>query len=159
MTSQAVKNLEGKIAGNDSSTDHKDWDGGAFEGWTADSPHALVQEWFGMIADNAVEQLAGTQRVDPIEGEPISLYHTTTGLDLKQLVQKFLLGAITFSQGADDYLDNDVEGKGLLADNTALVEGKPYTALAHQWDEGYGYFGAARNYNDYTDDEIAGKGG
>ncbi|MFM9597134.1 hypothetical protein ACKI1O_48190, partial [Streptomyces scabiei] len=29
----------------------------------------------------------------------------------------------------------------------------------HQFDEGFGYFGAARNYLEYSDDEIAGKDG
>ena len=34
---------------------------------------------------------------------------------------------------------------------------KNHTAMEHNWDEAYGYFGAARDYTDYTDDEIAGK--
>ncbi|MGB0647069.1 MAG: DUF4856 domain-containing protein, partial [Bradymonadia bacterium] len=50
-------------------------------------------------------------------------------------------------------------GKGLYADNTALKDGKKYTPLEHTWDEGFGYFGAARDYLNYTDDELAGKGG
>ena len=50
-------------------------------------------------------------------------------------------------------------GKGLQADHSMLVEGKSYTALEHAWDEGFGYFGAAQDYLEYTDDEIAGKGG
>lgn len=155
------KDLVGKTAGNDDVTDHSDWDGGDFIGWpTANSPQALIQTWFGTIADNAIEQRdSGSQRVDPINGEPINVYHTENGLDLKQLVQKFLLGAVAFSQGADDYLDDDIDGKGLLADNVNQDGDSPYTALEHQWDEGFGYFGAARNYNDYTDEEIAGKGG
>ena len=33
---------------------------------------------------------------------------TETGLDLRQLIQKFLLMAVPFSQGTDDYLDDDV---------------------------------------------------
>ena len=59
----------------------------------------------------------------------------------------------------DDYLDDDTEGKGLLADNTVAVEGKPYTELEHQWDEGFGYWGGAVNYLDYTDDELASEDG
>lgn len=155
------KNLVGKTAGNDDVTDHRDWDGGDFGGWNnVASPQVLIQEWFQVIAENAVEQRdSGSQRVDPINGDPIKVYHTEDGLDLKQLVQKFLLGAVAFSQGADDYLDDDVAGKGLLSDNLEQDGDAPYTGLEHQWDEGFGYFGAARNYNDYTDEEIAGKGG
>ncbi|WP_404364941.1 DUF4856 domain-containing protein [Marinobacter sp.] len=151
------KNLVGKIAGNDDITDHKDWDNGGFQGWTAASPDALVQEWFTVIAANAA---SGETRMDPVNGtETLKDYHTEDGLDLKQMVQKFLLGAIPFSQGADDYLDDATDGKGLLTDNFDAVSGKPYTQLEHQFDEGFGYFGAARDYLAYTDKEIAGKGG
>ncbi|MEC8425553.1 MAG: DUF4856 domain-containing protein, partial [Myxococcota bacterium] len=54
-----------------------------------------------------------------------------------------------------DYMDSDIAGKGLLSNHTDLVDGKSYTALEHQWDEGFGYFGAARSYDTWTDDEIA----
>ena len=154
------KNLQGKIAGNDSATDHKDWDAGDFVGWTADSPDALVQKWFNDIANNTVANLNGNNRTNPIDGASLSIYQTEDGLDLKQLTQKFLLAAINFSQGTDDYLDDATESKGILSSNIdASGDDKPYTTLEHQWDEGFGYFGAARNYNDYTDDEIASKGG
>jgi len=69
------------------------------------------------------------------------------------------LGAVTFSQAADDYLDDDLADKGLNADNSGPKTGKNYTSLEHAWDEGYGYWGAARDYGQYSDEEIAGKGG
>ncbi|SFR65281.1 protein of unknown function [Marinobacter daqiaonensis] len=155
------KNLVGKFAGNDAVTDHKDWDGGDFKGWNATSPEALIRNWFDQIAENTVAQAEGTQRAYAGTGETLKVYHTQDGLDLKQMVQKFLLGAITFSQATDDYLDDATDGKGLLTDNTqADGDGsKPYTKLEHQFDEGFGYFGAARNYLAYTDGEIAGKSG
>jgi hypothetical protein len=40
-----------------------------------------------------------------------------------------------------------------------LADGKAYTEAEHDWDESFGYFGAARNYNDYTDEEVKGDGG
>ena len=156
------KNLIGKTAGNDDVTDHKDWNGGGFQGWDTsadpDSPEQLIKDWFGTIAQQTVEESDGTNRVDPVTGnETLEHYHTENGLDLKQLIQKFLLGAVAFSQGSDDYLDDDVDGKGLLTDNTDQDGDAPYSALEHQWDEGYGYFGAARDYLEYSDAEIAGK--
>jgi hypothetical protein len=151
------KNLVGKLAGNDSVTDHKNWTGGDFEGWSADSPEALIKDWMGIIAANAADS---NVRIDPVDGsENLKDYHTEDGLDLKQLVQKFLLGAVTFSQGTDDYLDDATDGKGLLTDNFNQAGSSPYTNLEHQYDEGFGYFGAARDYLAYTDEEIAGKGG
>ena len=31
------------------------------------------------------------------------------------------------------------------------------TAMEHAWDEAFGYFGAARDYSRYTDEQLAGK--
>jgi hypothetical protein len=82
------------------------------------------------------------------------VYVTPRGHDLKQRIQKFLLMAVTFSQGTDDYLDDDVADKGLLSTN-AREDGKSFSTLGHAWDEAFGYFGAARDYLDYSDDEVA----
>jgi hypothetical protein len=81
---------------------------------------------------------------------------TPDGRDLKQLTQKFLLGAITYAQATDDYLD---EGLSLDADNEEPTDDGLYTALEHNFDEAFGYFGAARHYLSFTDDEIAGASG
>ncbi|MGK0475333.1 MAG: hypothetical protein ACJAYV_000991 [Oleispira sp.] len=142
------KNLQGKIAGKDNLLS-----AGEFIGWdvitTGDdavkgegvnaAPELLIQEWFDLLAERAGDGDADTN------------YVTEEGLDLQQLVQKFLLGAVTYSQAAEDYLKLD---KGLVKQNsTGDKEGKPYTSLEHQWDEGFGYFGAAHDYNLYTDAE------
>jgi hypothetical protein len=156
------KNLVGKIAGNDATGQHKDWST-EFVGWTSDepiSPENLVRSWFVAVEENAIAISNGTFQQDP-NGVDISRPEVSaSGRDYTQLVQKFLLGAVAFSQGADDYLDDDVEGKGINSDNSMPAgDGKAYTSLEHNWDEGFGYFGAARNYLDYTDDEISKKGG
>ncbi len=151
------KNLAGKLAGNDAATDHRDWSA-EFAGWEgASSPEALLYSWFETLEDAAIDHADGVERTSP-GGEPIPVHVTPEGRDLKQLTQKFLLGALAFSQGADDYLDDSTEGKGLLSPNTRDGDAM-YTTLEHHWDEGFGYFGAARNYADYTDEEIAGKDG
>lgn len=153
--SSSYKDLYGKIAGQDVTGQHKDWNT-ALVGWNEQgsaTPDGVVRALFDMIGDNAAAHMAGTR---PDSSLPV--YVTDNGLDLQQLVQKFLLGAVAFSQGTDDYLDASVEGKGLWADNTGADKGtKAYSALEHAFDEGFGYFGAARDYNDYTDTEIAGK--
>ncbi len=153
--------LADKLAGNDPEGQHVDWST-AFVGFAASgvtTPESLVRFWFAEIEALAVARANGGPALGP-DGAPIaSVFVSPEGLDYKELLQKFLLGAIAFSQGADDYLDDDLAGKGLLSDNVALVEGKNYTALAHGWDEGFGYFGAARDYGDYTDEELAAAGG
>jgi hypothetical protein len=139
------KNLKGKLAGQDNDLTHAE-----FVGWDVsteadlqEKPNALIQIWFDQLATLATDEDVDTTVV------------TAEGLDLQQLVQKFLLGGVTYSQASEDYLK---AGKGLVKQNSAEDKsGKPYTSLEHQWDEGFGYFGAAQDYLAYTDVEMAGQ--
>lgn len=159
----SAKNLGSKLAGNDSDaadTQHQDWTT-AFAGWTegdVQTPEELVRYWFGLLDALAADRAGNTIPQDPGGQDLAQVYVTAQGQDLKQLIQKFLLGAVAFSQAADDYLDDDAEGKGLLVSNAQNGE-QPYSVLEHHWDEAFGYFGAARDYGDYTDEEAAGSGG
>jgi hypothetical protein len=136
------KHLVEKLAGNDTVTDHDDWNNNfrGVDGFSSAEVYArsLIEE-----ASERAER--GTSAPNAPS------YVTPDGRDLAQLVQKFLLGAVALSQGMDDYLDDDVDGKGLLA--SAEQDGDaPYSSLEHQWDEGYGYFGAARAYGARSDE-------
>lgn len=154
------KNLVGKLAGNDAKGQHKDWNGSDFAGWGATgsvTPEGLIDLFFEQLADNAEQHLNGIVR-QSATGEAITdIYLNADGTDLKQLIQKFLLMAITYSQAADDYFGHETDGKGLTTDNISAVSGKSYSNLEHQFDEGFGYFGAARDYLAYNDNEISGK--
>lgn len=78
-------------------------------------------------------------------------YTTTQGLDLSQLVNKLLLGSVVYAQGTDKYL-----GITLDSDNSGPdSEGSPYSTMEHVWDESFGYFGAPRDFGNYTDQEVA----
>lgn len=136
-----TKHLDEKLAGNDTVTDFKDWNS-EFQGVSGEtSAEAFLRR---LIRDVSEQAELGTHAT----GAPH--YVSPEGLDYAQYIQKFLLMAVAFAQGTDDYLDDDVAGKGLLAayeqDGT-----KPYAKLEHQFDEGYGYFGAARAYADRSD--------
>ncbi len=141
------KDLVGKLAGNDAEGQHEDWST-AFVGWDqpgVTTPESLVRTWFAEIDAAAVARSNGDVPLDPT-GAPLGAVHVSAdGRDRRQLLQKFLLGAVAFSQGTDDYLDDDLPGSGLLADNAAAEEGEPFTPLEHAWDEGFGYYGAARD--------------
>jgi hypothetical protein len=162
--SSGYKSVFDKIAGQDDGGQEKDWnaDPSPFAGWGATgetTPEGLVEMFFDQLADNAIAYRDGNLRAD-IQGNPITkVYINTDGTDLKQLIQKFLLMAVTYSQSAGDYLGEDTEGKGLTTDNTAGDKDgtKAYSKLEHQFDEGFGYFGAAVNYLAYNDNEISGK--
>lgn len=173
-------NLIDKLAGEDDATDHMDWDGDdegssgpAFVGWTDDSvltvptggtvgtPLGLLDALFATFEAQVRACIVDVDNCPETPGgDPLPLYVTEDGLNIAQLVEKFLFGAVNFSQITDDYLDNaDDYTKGLNVDNSAQDGDHPYTALEHHWDEAFGYFGAAVNYADYTDEEIAGSGG
>jgi hypothetical protein len=55
------------------------------------------------------------------------------GLEIAQLIQKSLIGALQL-----DYIGNVLLDEGLNADNYKTVEGNSYTALEHNWDVAYG---------------------
>jgi len=137
------KNLQSKIAGQDNDLTN------AFVGWDVtisgeqtdnDRPDLLIQTWFEAIADLATD------------GDDATTFVSSEGLDYQQLVQKLLLGAVNYSQAAEDYLK---PSKGLVKQNNVGDKdgAKDYTSLEHQWDEGFGYFGAGRDYANRTDSD------
>ncbi len=125
------KSLDGKISGDPVIGYNR----------TADD---LVREWFQVIADNS-------QNPDKL-GTP-AVYTDDSGVDLTQMINKVLIGAVPYYQATGVYLN------GLLErDNSEARNGTdPYTAMEHGWDEAFGYFGAARDYFRYTDEQLAGK--
>ncbi|MEL6704945.1 MAG: DUF4856 domain-containing protein [Bacteroidota bacterium] len=103
----------------------------------------VMQAYFQIIADNSN---------DPAKLGTPAVYTTDDGVDLTQMINKILIGAILFDQLSNKYLADILD-----RDNTEpRDEGKPDTEQEHRFDEAYGYFGAARNYRTYTDDMLAG---
>lgn len=153
------KNLSEKVAGQDEVGQRRDWSMGA-RGWSTSglSPDDQVRLWFELIDAQARLISEGGSLLSP-QGLALSGPHLTQeGLNLAELIEKYLYGALAFSQAADDYLDDDLEGKGLLSDNEA-DDGGGYTALEHAWDEAFGYLGAARDFSRYRAEEVSGSGG
>ena len=149
-----AKSLRAKVAGQDPEGQHADWTT-EFVGWPgASSPDALILKWMELIAEQADARASGTIPLGP-SGAPIAaVYVDDQGRDYRQLLQKFLSVSISFSQAADDYLDDSIEGGGLLVENERDGD-EPFTILEHHWDEAFGYFGAARSYKLADDEEIA----
>ena len=127
------KNLNGKISS----------DAVIGYGRTADE---LVRGWFEVIAENS-------QDGDKL-GTP-AVYTDENGVDLTQMINKVLIGAVPYYQATGVYL------AGLLdrGNGEPHSEGKAYTSMEHGWDEAFGYFGAAREYARYTDEQLAGSVG
>ena len=146
------KDLISKIAGQDKAEHIL---GGEFFGWgDVATPTDLVDLFFEDLVTTAANGYT-IATTDDDAAAVTTAYVSPEGLDYVQLIQKFLLGSVTFSQGTADYLQTDFADP----ENLTLVEDKTYTAAEHKWDEAFGYFGATRNFNEFTDDEIAVKGG
>ncbi len=147
----ADKVIKSKIAGEDSPSHILD---GEFFGWGEfDSPAALVDEFLRVIGEEASDT---TDTIALAGGDIVNIglpTVTEAGLDMRQLLQKFLLGAMTFSQGTADYLSIDYGSDA----NLSLSPGQTYTEGAHDFDEAFGYFGAARNYGE-LEDAVTGDG-
>ena len=139
------KNLKAKIAGRDLPGPHRDFDSELI-GWPGISgASGLLEHLFERIEELAGPYAAGERILDGT-GEPIELvFISAKGIDYAALLAAYLDGALSISQGLDDYLDNDLDGRGLNSSSSA-PNGGLYTSLEHQWDEGFGYFGAARDY-------------
>lgn len=65
----------------------------------------------------------------------------TSGYDYAQLVSKFIMGAVSYNQVVDKYLDENLEAD-VKPNDQPYSEGAAYTGKEHSWDEAFGYFGA-----------------
>ena len=154
------KNLWGKIAGGDGQGggETSRLIGNEFFGWDeglAAGARPVDLAWL-YIDRLATESTDGNAPQIPTVDGMVSLDAVQVdahGRDYRQLMQKFLGGAVAFSQGTNDYFQTSWP-------DTLTREGDDnFTAAEHDFDEAFGYYGAARNINDYTDDEAAAKGG
>jgi hypothetical protein len=65
------------------------------------------------------------------------------GVELAQVIQKGLMGAVFYNQMVDVYLSDDKIGAAV--DNTTITPGEG-TKMEHHWDEAFGYFGAPKDF-------------
>ena len=153
------KNLDGKIAGGNGA-------GGGetqkliddeFFGWVegldnTPLPIELVNQW---ISQQAADAGDGTTVTVATVGDPAAAVSNVNinaaGVHYRQLLQKFLSGAVSFSQGTYDYFQSP------FADQLNQDGTKDYGEGEHNFDEAFGYFGATRDYGDYNPDQAAGK--
>lgn len=146
------KNLYDKIAGIDNPLRR----GKLFGVQGFASPDSYVTHLFNLYAESITAGKSFTVPNGNLPPQTISKGNVLeSGLDLAELTQKFLQGAISYSQAAGDYLSTDLgPGKGLNTDNTQPAkQGASYTTMEHHFDEAFGYFGAARDFLTYSDEQ------
>jgi len=66
---------------------------------------------------------------------------TVNGYNYGQLISKFIMGAISYNQAVDNYLDEKLSADNKPNDKP-YKKGAAYTGKEHSWDEAFGYFGA-----------------
>ena len=111
----------------------------------------LILAIFKIVAKNATEEMSFTVPNGDFSVERIhDAVITPDGINLKEIVNKLLHGAIALYQ-AGHHLS--AHGADNSAANNHVMN---YTDLEHHWDQAFGYFGAARDFALYSDIE-AGK--
>lgn len=135
----------------------KGWNSKSLQNQDIRSPLALLEDCFAQIAENAANGQAFRVDNGNLEKQHIvAAYITEDGLDLSQFIKNFLHTTLSFSQAVGNHLSTSKAGQGLLVDNEVPANAAViYTALEQQWDKAFGYFGAARDYLDYSDKQIA----
>lgn len=69
-------------------------------------------------------------------------FDAANGYDYAQLISKFSMGAMSYNQAVDNYLDEKLD-EGNKPNSQPYKDGAYYTGKEHVWDEAFGYFGAA----------------
>jgi len=109
---------------------------------------AMFEGWLTELAANsAVQQTASDGNAGVlVEGssDPTSGYIVNeNGIELIQLVEKGLMGAVFYYQAMEVYLSSERMG---TTGNDNLVDGQNYTNMEHYFDEAFGYFGATIDF-------------
>jgi hypothetical protein len=76
-----------------------------------------------------------------------------SGYNYPQLISKFVMGAVSYNQAVDNYLDEKLSAK-TKPNNKPYKKGAPYTGNEHSWDEAFGYFGAPAHAMNLTPKQV-----
>ena len=133
------------------------WNGSDSEGNLITTPLKLVDDWIAtqaiMASDGDAVQITDSEGV-------ISSANVNTdahGRNYGSLITNFLMGAVNFSQATNDYFINDF-GSQLSTDGGGDSPNN-FSESEHAFDQGFGYYGAARDNLDYTDLEVQAESG
>jgi len=123
---------------------------------------SIVADAFVAMADS-LEAISASHDVSAADGTAGQLslttskgrFVTSTGVELAQIIEKGLYGAIFYDQMVDDYLASARVAGEVANDITDAAYDTQGTQRQHDWDEAFGYLGAAADYPSTTGDFIA----
>ena len=112
-----------------------------FEGWIQTQVDEVFPNWNTLAVAGTAGQI--------VDGSS-TRYITDKGLEMNQVFNKSLIGALMVDQMLNNYISSNVLNSFTEAnDSETLVDGKNYTDMEHDWDEAYGYaFGTAADLED-----------
>ncbi|KQC28474.1 hypothetical protein AAY42_17815 [Flagellimonas eckloniae] len=112
-----------------------------FESWIQAQVDEVYPNWNVAAMAGAAGQIA--------DGTSVR-YITDKGLEMNQVFNKSLIGALMVDQMLNNYISSSVLDPFTAAnDSETLVTDKNYTDMEHDWDEAYGYaFGTAADLTD-----------
>lgn len=141
------KNIRGKTAASfdffsNNATD-QDLIRADFEGWIQTQVDEVFPNWNAVAVAGIAGQIA--------DGSS-TRYITAQGLEMNQVFNKSLIGALMVDQILNNYVSANLLDAATQRgdnDNDVLEEGKNYTVMEHDWDKAYGYaFGTAQDLAD-----------
>jgi hypothetical protein len=91
------------------------------------------------VASNGTAGVLVDGSSDPTSGYRVD----ANGVELTQVIEKGLMGAVFFYQAMEQYLSADRMG---TTGNESLVTDKNYTNMEHYFDEAFGYFGVPTDF-------------
>jgi hypothetical protein len=97
---------------------------------SSQAPGTASEGTAGVLVEGSLDPLTG-YRVDE------------NGVELTQVIEKGLMGAVFFYQAMEVYLSGDRMG---TVGNENLEQGENYTAMEHYFDEAFGYFGVPTDF-------------
>ena len=114
-----------------------------FEAWIDTQVSEVFPNWNTAATPGVAGQIADGSSTRYVDGR---------GLEMDQLFNKSLIGALMVDQILNNYISANFIDAGTQRednDNGVFEEGKNYTAMEHDWDEAYGYaFGTAQDLAD-----------
>tara|TARA_Y100001970_G_scaffold45236_1_gene56707 strand:- start:7393 stop:8796 length:1404 start_codon:yes stop_codon:yes gene_type:complete len=82
-------------------------------------------------------------------------YDSRNGYNYPQLISKYIMGAVSYHQAVDNYLDEKLTA-GTKPNDKPYKDGAAYTGKEHSWDEAFGYFGAPAHTMALTAEQVYG---
>jgi len=114
-----------------------------FESWIDIQVREVFPNWNAAASPGVAGQIADGSSTRYVDGR---------GLEMDQLFNKSLIGALMVDQILNNYISAGFIDAGTQRednDNGILEDGRNYTAMEHDWDEAYGYvFGTSQDLTD-----------